>query len=419
MSSPAFSRLVVHDWRQFSHLDIEFHPRLTIITGSNGAGKSTILKLLSQHFGGVATLLATPTLGESGALTYYSGVWASLLRITQHQGPSVGELTYSDGHVTAIRVPTSGGIQFNVNFDSMREVIGMSIGSHRPISNYQQVANIPTNALGPSQAYQSYFNEVNSRYQNSYTQYSPTYRMKEAIISMAMFGPGNEYVQRNEEVARSFEGFKSVLSKILPQGIGFRDISVRVPDVVLETDSGDFVIDAASGGIMALIDLAWQIFLFAQGRGDFIVLIDEPENHLHPSMQRSLLSALISAFPRAQFVIATHSPFMVSSVRDSLVYALKYEKASNLIQGQAKNTVRSLRLDSANRAGSASEILRDVLGVPVTLPEWAEEDIRRIASSHMLHEITSETISDLRNDLDAAGLGEYYPEALRHLAGGV
>jgi len=241
--------------------------------------------------------------------------------------------------------------------------------------------------------------------------------MKEAIISMAMFGPGNQYVQRNDEVANAFEGFKGVLSKILPPSIGFRDISVRVPDVVLETQSGDFIIDAASGGIMSLIDLAWQIFLFAQGKNEFVVLIDEPENHLHPSMQRSLLASLANAFPTAQFVIATHSPFMVSSVKDSYVYALKYEESEKGIQGEARSTVRSIRLDSANRAGTASEILRDILGVPVTLPEWAEQDIQRIAANYTLQEITPQTINSLRGDLDAAGLGEYYPEALRHLVG--
>ncbi|MGL4692511.1 MAG: AAA family ATPase [Stenotrophomonas maltophilia] len=415
MKLPTFTRLTIKNWRQFANLDIEFHPTLTIITGSNGAGKSTILKLLAQHFGWHVPLLATPKHGKSGTLTYSSGVWEELLRGIQPYGPSVGELTYSNEYTTALRVPETGGIEFNVSFDNMQSVTGMNIGSHRPIGNYQQVANIPTNALGPSQAYQMYFNEVNSRHHNSYTQYSPTYRMKEAIISMAMFGAGNQYVERNDEVARAFEGFKQVLSKILPDSIGFSDISVRVPDVVLETSSGDFVIDSASGGIMALIDLAWQIFLFAQGKESFVVLIDEPENHLHPSMQRSLLASLISAFPNAQFVVATHSPFMVSSVKSSLVYALKYEKTGDSIGTQARNTVSSIRLDSANRAGTASEILRDVLGVPVTLPEWAEQDIRDIAANYTLPDITPDALNRLRADLNAAGLGEYYPDALRHM----
>jgi hypothetical protein len=240
--------------------------------------------------------------------------------------------------------------------------------------------------------------------------------MKEAIISMATFGPGSRYVQRNEEVAKLFEDFKEVLSKTLPPAIGFKDISVRIPDVVIVTDTGDFIIDAASGGLMSLIDLSWQIFLYSHGKDEFVVTIDEPENHLHPSMQRALLASLLSAFPSAQFVVATHSPFIVSSVRDSSVYVLRFERSIGLDELGINSRVSSVKLDSANKAGTASEILRDVLGVPVTLPEWAEDDLRRISGEFQIESLSSADISRLRERLDQVGLGEYYPEALRRIA---
>lgn len=34
-----FKRLKISDWRQFSNVDISFHPHLTVLTGANGAGK--------------------------------------------------------------------------------------------------------------------------------------------------------------------------------------------------------------------------------------------------------------------------------------------------------------------------------------------------------------------------------------------
>ena len=46
-----FSRLKLSDWKQFSKVDIHFHPKLTVLTGANASGKSTILNLLSRHFG--------------------------------------------------------------------------------------------------------------------------------------------------------------------------------------------------------------------------------------------------------------------------------------------------------------------------------------------------------------------------------
>ena len=240
--------------------------------------------------------------------------------------------------------------------------------------------------------------------------------MKEALISMAMFGPGNQYVQRNEAVLSSFNGFKEVLEKVLPPSIGFLDIIIRVPDVVLVTKTGEFVLDASSGGVMSLIDLAWQIFLFAQDKDEFVVLLDEPENHLHPSMQRSVLNSLLGSFPAAQFVVATHSPFIVSSVKDSNVYALRHDRSNDETRQELATTVQSIRLDSANRAGTASEILRDVLGVPVTLPEWAEREIQAIAASYSVENINNDTLAQLRSTLEDAGLGEYYPDTLKLIA---
>lgn len=412
-----FDRLTIHDWRQFANLDIEFHDRLTVITGGNGAGKSTVLRLLAQHFGWSTILLATPRIGKSGNLTYSSGLWSGLLKEPEPQGAVIGELRYTNEKVAKLRVPSVDGVQYNIVIEGRQAVEGVNIGSHRPINGYQQISNIPTNALGAQQAYQFYFSETMNRYQNSYTQFSPTYRMKEAIISMAIFGPGNQYVQRNDEVLRVFEGFKRVLGNVLPKDIGFKDISVRIPDVVIVTDSGDFIIDASSGGIMSLIDLAWQIYLFSQKNDSFVVILDEPENHLHPTMQRSILSNLIESFPITQFVVATHSPFIVSSVKDSYVYVLRHTIYRGRTTRDVKNSVHSIKLDNANKAGTASEILRDVLGVPVTLPEWAEEEVKAIAAEFETSTLSTETLNDLRGRLGAAGLGEFYPDALKQIVG--
>ena len=46
-----FKGIKIKNWRQFNNIDIEFHPNLTVITGANGAGKTTILSILSKHFG--------------------------------------------------------------------------------------------------------------------------------------------------------------------------------------------------------------------------------------------------------------------------------------------------------------------------------------------------------------------------------
>lgn len=58
-----------------------------------------------------------------------------------------------------------------------------------------------------------------------------------------------------------------------------------------------------------------------------IVIIDEIENHLHIRLQEIILPFLTSLFPRLQFIVATHSPAVVSSVSDAIVVDLGSKKS--------------------------------------------------------------------------------------------
>ncbi|MFP3544389.1 AAA family ATPase [Rhizobium sp. SIMBA_035] len=408
-----FKNLQVNGWRQFNSVNIDFHPRLTILAGANGAGKSTLLRILSQHFGYSYNLIATPTITKAGVLSYFTGLFIREKTPSQSQNV-LGSITYSNDVTTQLVVPESGPASYTVGIPNQQQVEGLFINSHRPVSNYQAIASIPTNAIGAEQAYQAYNQEVMNKYNNAYTQYSPIYRIKEAIISMATFGPGNKNVQRNAELEKNYDDFKMMLSKVLPDTIGFMDISIRVPDVVIVTKTGDFVLDASSGGLMALIDVAWQMFLFSRGKTSFVGVIDEPENHLHPSMQRVIIGNLLEAFPSAQLVVATHSPFVVSSVRESAVYVLRYADSDQM--GAPSRSVYSEKLDNVNKAGTASEILRSVLGVPVTLPLWAESQIETIVQDFDITTLDAQTIGQLRARLEQNGLGDYYSEALGRMA---
>jgi hypothetical protein len=421
----SFRHLRLEGWRQFATVDIDIHPKLTIITGANGAGKSTILNIFSQHFGWHTNYLATPTYSD-GVLSYLIGLLKKRHELrddSDHHVTYVGHLEYTNGVRSNLSVPKHTHVQYSLNNESYNSVSGIFIPSHRPVQSYQQVSYIPTSAMRPEQAYSNYHNELIARFSGSHAQFSPTYRMKEALISMATFGPGNRFVQSDPELLAAFTGFTTILQQVLPETLGFKAIEVRTPDVVIITDTGEFLVDAASGGIMTLIDLSWRIFLYSRHHESFAVVIDEPENHLHPSMQRSLLNNLIKAFPQAQFIVATHSPFMVSSVRESNVYVLAYRGTTDGARagsGVGENTsrVESVRLDTVNKAGSANEILRDVLGVRATVPEWVEQSLSDIISYYRSRPITAETLSSLRSELSSLGYGELYPDALAALTQG-
>lgn len=432
VSENSFRNLKVEGWRQFGRVDLDLHPRLTVITGANGAGKSSLLRLFSRHFGFDRPFLSTPTRSRSGGYTYVTGLftgslskfWRNFISNQRQQLNQVGALTYGNGQQCNLIVPEQAGVQYQVSMEGQQRIAGIHIDSHQPISIFQQVGQIPTTLMTTLNAYESYNSEILSKYQGGHTGYSPTYRMKEALISMAMFGEGNSQVEGNPAVLAAYRGFIDALRKVLPDTLGFLDISVRPPEVVLVTKSGEFLIDAASGGIMTLIDLTWRLHMFSLNNESFVVTIDEPENHLHPTMQRTLMRRLLRTFPNAQFIIATHSPFMVSSVQDSSVYVLRY---LNLQSGRIEDEqvmpsqssrVISERLDTVNKAGNASEILRDVLGVSATIPEWVEEGLDQVVSRYRNREISGETLRSLRADLASLGYDELYPTALAAITEG-
>ncbi|WP_391564528.1 AAA family ATPase [Sinorhizobium meliloti] len=425
MSDVIFARLEVGGWRQFDQVEIDLHDRLTVITGANGAGKSTLLGLLTQHFGWNRPYLGVPKKNDAGGLTYMSG-WVKdilkRLRFRDRAENAVGSISYSDGEKCVISVAESGNYQVHVELANQRNVSGILIDSHRPTPYYSQVGSIPMRPMTAEQSFNNYNNEMLHRYQGSHTGSSPIYRMKESLISMAIFGEGNSRIGgANAAILETFDGFNQVLRDLLPESLGFREIAIRAPEVVLVTESGDFMLDASSGGIMTIIDTAWRIYMYSRDKRRFVVIMDEPENHLHPSMQRTLMGRLIKSFPQAQFVIATHSPFMVSSVKDSSVHVLQYKRDSRELSADvgisAGRKVFSQKISTTNMSATAAEVLREVLGVPATMPEWVEMEIEAIVARYRGQQLSSDMMAGMRADLANLGFGQYFAEAVGRLAG--
>ena len=395
-----FKSLEVSTWRQFGRVEIDFHPRMTVITGANGAGKTTLLNILSQHFGWTQRFVGTPRIDRRGARRYYSGVTTE----SSSSDVNVGKLAYDNGSVATLLVPTEADI-FNISIDPLQSVPGIYLTSHRPVFTYQKVTEIPTEVRAGNELFEQYLDNIRQFYQVNVRIQSPSHRLKAALISLATFGYGNKVVTPNTEARSAFEGFSRVLKSVLPADLGFQQVAIRMPEVVLETRTGDFSLDAASGGIAALLDLAWQIYMRSRTDSTFTVLMDEPENHLHPRLQRSVLPGLLDAFPQAQFIVSTHNPFVVTSVRDSNVIVLDFDNEK----------VKSTNLASVDRTATANQVLTDVLGVPFPAPLWVEAEIGNIVNSVRDQDLSTETLTEIRKRLNLAGLGDMFPQVIDRL----
>jgi hypothetical protein len=291
-----------------------------VLTGQNGSGKTTLLNLINRHFGWSLNFVSTPFFGKR-ANRFWSDVWRSNERSTWEEEPSrvrVGQISYSPDSADVILQPcemftnTIVAAQYQLEFSGMQHVDGLYIPSHRPIATYNSIAQIPTEATTAAQSYQQFQGFLTQAYGGQPTQ-NPGRIQKQSIISLAVFGEGNSSVRANAQLRDVFERFQSILRVVMPPELGFQRLEIRMPEVVCVTDSGDFSLDAMSGGVNAIFSIAWQIHMFRHDKKKFVITIDEPENHLHPSMQRTLLPSLAAAFPDCSIIAATHSPFIVSS----------------------------------------------------------------------------------------------------------
>lgn len=267
-----FSKISLNGWRQFRHIDINFHPRLTILTGANGAGKTTILSLISRHLGWGNQYIATPTrrIPNSSTMQYSADLWKvsdllyeiaakenfqfnqdefdkmsdserleyyTILKIEQNEirnrlelahrqaGPTmpIGTIRYISGTESQILVQTNGNHVYDIQIPNQQHVEGVHIPSHRTTASYQMVQNIPTVPRRRSDVFNNYVNIVRSRFMGSHTQWSPQYYMKETLIALATFGYGNSAVEPDIESANIFEEFQEILKKCYQGLLDFKN----------------------------------------------------------------------------------------------------------------------------------------------------------------------------------------------------
>lgn len=138
--------------------------------------------------------------------------------------------------------------------------------------------------------------------------------------------------EKIKKIDEWFERFESILKRI------FEDPSLKL---VFDEDSFQFSIhesernpfdfNSMSSGYSAVLDIVNDLIMRMEAQSKLrtsfdmegIVLIDEIETHLHLELQKNILPILTGLFPNIQFIISTHSPFILNSEENVVIYDLE------------------------------------------------------------------------------------------------
>ena len=142
-----------------------------------------------------------------------------------------------------------------------------------------------------------------------------------------------QQLQRQEKIPE-FVAVKMALEQIFASVTGYSDVKVQ-----FNLDTGEIDIlyfdgtehvrmpvsqlsDGYKCTISLIADIAYRMAILNPQllnkvlvETEGIILIDEVDLHLHPKWQKRILKDLMDIFPKVQFIVSTHAPEVINSVK--------------------------------------------------------------------------------------------------------
>ena len=145
----------------------------------------------------------------------------------------------------------------------------------------------------------------------------------------------NEKLEKDANQIREwFVNFEKLLGEIfqdkdLQLHFYYKDYSFKIL-----TKGKEFKFTELSDGFAAVLDIVVDLILKMQHKNQLIrayecegiVLVDEIETHLHLELQKVIMPLLTEIFPNIQFIVTTHSPFVLSSLSNAVAFDLEHQE---------------------------------------------------------------------------------------------
>ena len=287
------------DYKPIKHINISNLGNTIVIAGANGSGKTRLKEAIVQTLQGAALMNITivATREEEKEEKYFNGTKLEIIRGVQNP-----VLT---NYINSRKYGSGKYVGSLVQIDSSRSVQALQY------STVNWLGGDPDDTESPSNFY---FTSFTNRWQDFVTYIHQKSAARDKKLAEAM--------KENPELTGSkilnkypdpFQKYKEIFSSIL-LGKSLLDINPAAPGEFRYSDqSGQpLLFSSLSSGEQEVIKV-----LFDVARKDIrhsVIIVDEPELHLHPTLTFKLIETLKSIGDHTnQFIFLTHSPDLIST----------------------------------------------------------------------------------------------------------
>ena len=385
-------RLKLHNFKCFENLNMEFHDKLTVIVGSNGAGKTTILEgaaiAVSSMFVKMDGLTGRKIDRTQAHLKSYS---VGSTKDVQEQYPVIVSATANrDEFIPGEDIEWTRSLSSSTGqtlFGEAKDITSLGMELQQKVRNGDTAIFLPLLAYyGTGRLWdyhrekQSDVFESNNRlngYRNCMDGTANIKLMMNWFLKMTVQKYQNKELNLGDipELEAVYSAMEACYRRItgcdyvkMQYNMGTKALEVAYKDA-----SGNIMrmpINQLSDGYKSTIslvaDIAYRMaVLNPQLLGDVcsqtngVILIDEVDQHLHPEWQQQILADLTNIFPKVQFIVTTHAPAVISSVEQECVRVLH------------NNQIDLPALETYGR--DTNGILRSVMGVSERQPKTMEQ----------------------------------------------
>lgn len=320
------TKLVLEKVRNLDYIEIPLsdkNRKHLIFTGKNGSGKTTILDGLSWYLNHLATTNGVAA-KEKRLLSE-----RKILGMLRTNNRSEEEILKQEKEVKeAQEVLENEKKGFTVKLNCPNHEIHPSFEAGELIIAYYRADRVFKTET-PKHVEKVALKENYSIYDNPrdiFIKYLLDLKMTQALSQTS----GKK--EKAEGIRQWFNNFEVLLQRLFENGqlkLEFDEETFRFSIKEPQKEAYDF--NTLSSGYAAALDIVVDLMIRMEKRTERkfqynmpgIVLIDEIETHLHLELQKKILGFLTTMFPNIQFIITTHSPFILNSLDQVVIYDLE------------------------------------------------------------------------------------------------